>query len=105
MSFHSKLFLEKDKHMTDPKLTDIMTVMVTSTLNTMDNGKVLSLRLIPLHLLPHKTHSTPTNFHLKPSPEKDKPMTDPKPTDTTMVTVMSTPNTMDNGPACENPSC
>ena len=87
MNFHSRPTPEKDKPMTDPKLMDITTVMVTSTPSTMDNGKDL-LNSRPLHSPLHRTHSTLTNFHSRPSPEKDKLMTDPKPTATTMVTVM-----------------
>ena len=94
MNFHSKLNLEQEEPMTDPKLMVTMTVMVTSTPNTMVHGK--HSPKLP-QLLLHKTQSTQTNFHSKLNLEQEELTIDPKLTVTTMETVTSTPNTTDNG--------
>ena len=62
----------------------------------------LQFKLIPkrklLHLLPHRTHSTPTNYHSRPSLEIESHMIDPKLTDITIkIQVTLTPSMMVNG--------
>merc|ERR1712127_207613 len=96
MNFHSRPSLEQEENTIDPKHSNITMEMVTLTPNTMDNGKSHPLLRLPQSLL-LKTQSTPMSFHLKPSLEPEESMTDPKLSNTTMETVMSTPNTMDNG--------
>jgi len=95
-SSHSRLSPEIEFIMTDPKLMDTTTVMVTSTPKTMEDGKLNPLLKL-LHLQPHKTQSTPTNFHSRPSPEIESITTDPKLTVTTTVMVMLTPKMMEDG--------
>jgi len=98
MSFHSKLSPEIELHMTDPKLTVTMTVMVTLTPSMMDHGKELSPNKRLLHSQLHRTHCTPTSFHSRPFLETESPMIDPKLTDITIrIWVTLTPNTMVNG--------
>ena len=98
-SFLSRPSPEQELLMTDPKPTDIMTEMVTPIPNTMVHGKEPLLK--QPHLPPHKTQSTPTNSHSRPSPEQEVLMTDPKLTPTTMETVTLTPNTMVHGAVLE----
>ena len=96
MNFHSRPSPEIELHTIDPKLMDIMMVMVTLIPNTINHG-LLNPLLKLLHLQPHKTQSTPTNFHSKPSPEIESIMTDPKLTVTTTVMVMLTLKMMEDG--------
>jgi hypothetical protein len=95
----SRLSLEIESLMTDLKLTDITMEMVMLTHNTMDHGKelVLSPKNKQPHLLPHRTHCTPMNFHSRPSLEIESLMIDPKHTNITMEMVTLTLNTMDHG--------
>ena len=77
---------DQEELMTDPKRTDIMTEMVMLTLKTMDPGKLLPKRKL-LHLLPHRTHFTQTNFHSMPSLDQEEHMIDPKLMDIMMEMV------------------
>jgi len=99
MNFLSRLSLETELLMTDPKLMDTtIKIWVMSTPNTMDNGQVLSLNKKLLLLPHHRTHYIPTNSHSRLSQEIESRMTDPKLTDIMIkIWVTLTPNTMDNG--------
>jgi len=83
--------------MIDPKLTDIMMEMVTSTLNMMDHGQELSPKKRLLQFLLHRTHFILMNFHSRLSPEIELLMIDPKHMDIMMEMVTLTLNTMDHG--------
>jgi len=85
-SSHSMLSPDQEELMIDPKLTDIMTEMVMLTLKTMDPGKLLPKRKL-LHLPPHRTHFTQTNFHSMPCPDQEEHMIDPKLMDIMMEMV------------------
>jgi len=98
MNFHSRLFLEIEFLMIDPKLINIMTEMVMLILKTMDHGKHLcKCKEIQPQFQPHKTQNTPMNFLSRLCPEIEYLMIDPKPTDIMMAMVTSTPNMMVHG--------
>ena len=70
MNFHSRRSPGIESDMTDHKPSNIMTVMVMKTLNTMEDGKSqLLLRKRPLQSLLHKIQSTLTSFHSERSLE------------------------------------
>merc|ERR1712166_1166238 len=94
-SFHSKLILEKRESMIDPKPTDIMMEMVTSTPSMMEDGVKVSPK--QLHLLLLRTLNILTSSHSRLSPEIESLMTDPKLTNITMAMVMLTPRMTEDG--------
>ena len=93
-SSHSMPSLDQEELTIDPKLTVTMTVMVTSTLNTMVHGK--HSPKLPQFLL-HKTQSIQMSFHSKPNQEQEELTIDPKLMVTMTETVMLTPKTMEDG--------
>jgi len=94
-SFLSRLFPEIEYLMIDPKPTDIMMEMVTSTLSMTEDGVKVSPKLH--HLLLLRTLNILTNSHSRPSLETEYHMIDPKLSNTTMVTVMLTPRMTEDG--------